>query len=159
MTKEELLAAAAAGAAVVFSSTKIFVPTGWSGGDPLADDANVSRLAQIEAGKSYLIFSVDSASTVETLKPEEIAAGKKAREGRSVALNLLEAESGAPARIYLGTLQRNMVAATKNGFNGTIGSIKSKKDKFLTITQYDRGELKSDGTRDIKINYSVVDNI
>ena len=159
MTKEELLAAAAAGAAVVFSSTKIFVPTGWSGGDPLADDANVSRLAQIEAGKSYLIFSVDSASTVETLKPEEIAAGKKAREGRSVALNLLETESGAPARIYLGTLQRNMIAATKNGFNGTIGSIKSKKDKFLTISQYDRGELKSDGSRDIKINYSVVDNI
>ena len=159
MTKEELLAGAAAAASQVFSATKLFVPTGWNGGDPLADDANVSRLAQIEAGKSYLIFSVDSASTVEALKPEEIAAGKKAREGRSVALNLLEAESGAPARIYLGTLQRNMIAATKNGFNGTVGSIKSKKDKFLTITQYDRGELKSDGTRDIKINYSVVDNI
>ena len=158
MTKEQLLEAAAS-AAQVFSATKLFVPTGWGGGDPLADDTNVSRLAQIEAGKSYLIFSVDSASTVETLKPEEIAAGKKAREGRSVALNLLEAESGAPARIYLGTLQRNMIAATKNGFNGTIGSIKSKKDKFLTITQYDRGELKSDGSRDIKINYSVVDNI
>ena len=158
MTKEQLLEAAAS-AAAVFTSTKLFVPTGWNGGDPLADDANVSRLAQIEAGKSYLIFSVDSASTVETLKPEEIAAGKKAREGRSVALNLLEAESGAPARIYLGTLQRNMIAATKNGFNGTIGSIKSKKDKFLTISQYDRGELKSDGSRDIKINYSVVDNI
>ena len=158
MTKEQLLEAAAS-AASVFTSTKLFVPTGWNGGDPLADDANVSRLAQIEAGKSYLIFSVDSASTVETLKPEEIAAGKKAREGRSVALNLLEAESGAPARIYLGTLQRNMIAATKNGFNGTIGSIKSKKDKFLTISQYDRGELKADGSRDIKINYNVVDNI
>ena len=158
MTKEQLLEAAAS-AVAVFTSAKLFVPTGWNGGDPLADDANVSRLAQIEAGKSYLIFSVDSASTVETLKPEEIAAGKKAREGRSVALNLLEAESGAPARIYLGTLQRNMIAATKNGFNGTIGSIKSKKDKFLTISQYDRGELKADGTRDIKINYSVVDNI
>ena len=157
MTKEELLAGAAATASV-FSATKLFIPTGWGGGEPLDDDTNVSRLAQIEAGKSYLIFSVDSASTVETLKPEEIAAGKKAREGRSVALNLLEAESGAPARIYLGTLQRNMVAATKNGFNGTIGSIKSKKDKFLTISQYDRGELKSDGSRDIKINYSVVDN-
>ena len=158
MTKEQLLEAAAS-AAAVFTSTKLFVPTGWNSGEALSDDANVSRLAQIEAGKSYLIFSVDSASTVETLKPEEIAAGKKAREGRSVALNLLEAESGAPARIYLGTLQRNMIAATKNGFNGTIGSIKSKKDKFLTITQYDRGELKSDGSRDIKINYSVVDNI
>ena len=158
MTKEQLLEAAAS-AAAVFTSTKLFIPTGWGGGDPLADDANVSRLAQIEAGKSYLIFSVDSASTVETLKPEEIAAGKKAREGRTVALNLLEAESGAPARIYLGTLQRNMIAATKNGFNGTIGAIKAKKDKFLTITQYDRGELKSDGSRDIKINYSVVDNI
>ena len=158
MTKEELLSNAAS-AAAVFTSTKLFVPTGWNSGEALSDDANVSRLAQIEAGKSYLIFSVDSASTVEALKPEEIAAGKKAREGRSVALNLLEAESGAPARIYLGTLQRNMVAATKNGFNGTIGSIKSKKDKFLTITQYDRGELKSDGTRDIKINYNVVDNI
>ena len=159
MTKEELLAAAAATASQVFSATKLFVPTGWNSGDALADDANVSRLAQIEAGKSYLIFSVDSASTVETLKPEEIAAGKKAREGRSVALNLLEAESGAPARIYLGTLQRNMVAATKNGFNGTVGAIKAKKDKFLTVTQYDRGELKSDGSRDIKINYNVVDNI
>ena len=158
MTKEQLLEAAAS-AAAVFTSTKLFVPTGWNSGEALSDDANVSRLAQIEAGKSYLIFSVDSASTVETLKPEEIAAGKKAREGRSVALNLLEAESGAPARIYLGTLQRNMIAATKNGFNGTIGSIKSKKDKFLTITQYDRGELKSDGSRDIKINYNVVDNI
>ena len=158
MTKEQLLEAAAS-AAAVFTSTKLFVPTGWNGGDALADDANVSRLAQIEAGKSYLIFSVDSASTVETLKPEELAAGKKAREGRSVALNLIEAESGAPARIYLGTLQRNMIAATKNGFNGTVGSIKSKKDKFLTITQYDRGELKSDGSRDIKINYNVVDNI
>ena len=158
MTKEQLLEAAAS-AAAVFTSTKLFVPTGWNSGEALSDDANVSRLAQIEAGKSYLIFSVDSASTVETLKPEEIAAGKKAREGRSVALNLLEAESGAPARIYLGTLQRNMIAATKNGFNGTVGSIKSKKDKFLTITQYDRGELKSDGSRDIKINYSVVDNI
>ena len=158
MTKEQLLEAAAS-AAAVFTSTKLFVPTGWNSGEALADDANVSRLAQIEAGKSYLIFSVDSASTVETLKLEEIAAGKKAREGRSVALNLLEAESGAPARIYLGTLQRNMIAATKNGFNGTIGSIKSKKDKFLTISQYDRGELKADGTRDIKINYSVVDNI
>ena len=158
MTKEQLLEAAAS-AAAVFTSTKLFVPTGWNSGEALSDDANVSRLAQIEAGKSYLIFSVDSASTVETLKPEEIAAGKKAREGRSVALNLLEAESGAPARIYLGTLQRNMIAATKNGFNGTMGSIKSKKDKFLTITQYDSGELKSDGSRDIKINYSVVDNI
>ena len=158
MTKEELLEAAAS-AAAVFTSTKLFVPTGWNSGEALSDDANVSRLAQIEAGKSYLIFSVDSASTVETLKPEEIAAGKKAREGRSVALNLLEAESGAPARIYLGTLQRNMIAATKNGFNGTIGSIKSKKDKFLTITQYDRGEIRADGTRDIKINYNVVDNI
>lgn len=159
MTKEELLAGAAAAAATVFSSTKLYVPTGWNSGDALADDANVSRLAQIEAGKSYLILSVDSASTVETLKPEELAAGKKPREGRSVALNLLEAESGAPARIYLGTLQRNMIAATKNGFNGTIGAIKAKKDKFLTVTQYDRGELKSDGSRDIKINYSVVDNI
>ena len=158
MTKEQLLEAAAS-AAAVFTSTKLFVPTGWNSGEALSDDANVSRLAQIEAGKSYLIFSVDSASTVETLKPEEIAAGKKAREGRTVALNLLEAESGAPARIYLGTLQRNMIAATKNGFNGTIGAIKAKKDKFLTITQYDRGELKSDGSRDIKINYSVVDNI
>ena len=158
MTKEQLLEAAAS-AAAVFTSTKLFVPTGWNSGEALSDDANVSRLAQIEAGKSYLIFSVDSASTVETLKPEEIAAGKKAREGRSVALNLLEAESSAPARIYLGTLQRNMIAATKNGFNGTVGSIKSKKDKFLTITQYDRGELKSDGSRDIKINYNVVDNI
>ena len=158
MTKEQLLEAAAS-AAAVFTSTKLFVPTGWNSGEALSDDANVSRLAQIESGKSYLIFSVDSASTVETLKPEEIAAGKKAREGRSVALNLLETESGAPARIYLGTLQRNMIAATKNGFNGTIGSIKSKKDKFLTITQYDRGELKSDGSRDIKINYNVVDNI
>ena len=158
MTKEQLLEAASA-AAAVFTSTKLFVPTGWNSGSELADDANVSRLAQIEAGKSYLIFSVDSASTVETLKPEEIAAGKKAREGRSVALNLLEAESGAPARIYLGTLQRNMIAATKNSFNGTIGAIKSKKDKFLTITQYDRGEIRADGTRDIKINYNVVDNI
>ena len=159
MTKEELLAGAAAAASQVFEATKIFIPTGWGGGEPLADDANVSRLAAIEAGKNYLILSVVSASTKEQLKPEEIAAGKKAREGRSVALNLLEAESGAPARIYLGTLQRNMIAATKNGFNGTIGSIKSKKDKFLTITQYDRGELKSDGSRDIKINYNVVDNI
>lgn len=158
MTKEQILEAAAA-AATVFTSTKIFVPTGWNSGDALADDTNVSRLAQIEAGKSYLIFSVDSASTVEVLTPKEISDGKKAREGRSVALNLIESESGAPARIYLGTLQRNMVAATKNGFNGTIGAIKSKKDKFLTITQYDRGEKKSDGTRDIIINYNVVDNI
>ena len=159
MTKEELLAGAAAAASQVFEATKIFIPTGWGGGEPLADDASVSRLATIEAGKNYLILSVESASTVEALKPEELAAGKKPREGRTVALNLLEAESGAPARIYLGTLQRNMVAATKNGFNGTIGAIKSKKDKFLTITQYDRGELKSDGSRDIKINYNVVDNI
>ena len=159
MTKEELLAGAASAAEQVFSATKLFVPTGWSGGDPLADDANVSRLAAIEAGKSYLILSVDSASTKEDLKPEDLAAGKKPKEGRSIALNLLESESGAPARIYLGTLQRNMIAATKNGFNGTVGAIKAKKDKFLTITQYDRGELKSDGTRDVKINYSVVDNI
>ena len=160
MTKEQLLEAAAGAAAQVFGATKIFVPTGWSGGpEPLADDTSVSRLSAIEAGKSYLIFSVDSTSTKEILKPEEIAAGKTPREGRSVALNLLEAESGAPARIYLGTLQRNMVAATKNGFNGTIGAIKAKKDKFLTITQYDRGEVKSDGSREIKINYNVVDNI
>ena len=159
MTKEELLAGAASAAAQVFSATNLFVATGWSKGDALADDASVSRLATIEAGKNYLILSVESASTVETLKPEELAAGKKPREGRTVALNLLEAESGAPARIYLGTLQRNMIAATKNGFNGTIGAIKSKVNKYLTITQYDRGELKSDGTRDIKINYSVVDNI
>ena len=159
MTKEELLAGAAAAASQVFSATKLYVPEGWSGGDDLPDDANVSRLAPIEAGKNYLILSVDSVSTTETLKPEEVAKGKKAREGRSVALNLLEAESGAPARVYLGTLQRNIVAATKNGFNGTIGAIKAKKDKFLTVTQYDRGELKSDGTREIKINYSVVDNI
>ena len=159
MTKEELLAGAAAAASQVFEATKIFIPTGWGGGEPLADDANVSRLAAIEAGKSYLILSVVSASTKEQLKPEEIAAGKKAREGRSVALNLLETESGAPARIYLGTLQRNMIAATKNGFNGTVGAIKAKSNKFLTITQYDRGEIRADGTRDIKINYSVVDNI
>ena len=159
MTKEELLAGAAAAAATVFSATNLFVATGWSKGDALADDASVSRLATIEAGKNYLILSVESASTVEALKPEELAAGKKPREGRTVALNLLEAESGAPARIYLGTLQRNMIAATKNGFNGTVGSIKSKANKYLTITQYDRGELKSDNTRDVKINYSVVDNI
>ena len=159
MTKEELLAGAAAAAASVFSATNLFVATGWSKGDALADDASVSRLATIEAGKNYLILSVESASTVEALKPEELAAGKKPREGRTVALNLLEAESGAPARIYLGTLQRNMIAATKNGFNGTVGSIKSKANKYLTITQYDRGELKSDNTRDVKINYSVVDNI
>ena len=159
MTKEELLAGAASAAAAVFSATNLFVATGWSKGDALADDASVSRLATIEAGKNYLILSVESASTVETLKPEELAAGKKPREGRSVALNLLEAESGAPARIYLGTLQRNMIAATKNGFNGTIGAIKSKVNKYLTVTQYDRGELKSDGSRDIKINYNVVDNI
>ena len=159
MTKEELLAGAAAEAATVFDSTKIFVQEGWNSGAELADDANVSRLAAIEAGKNYLILSVVSVSTTETLKPEEVAKGKKAREGRSVALNLLEAESGAPARIYLGTLQRNMIAATKNGFNGTVGSIKSKANKYLTVTQYDRGELKSDNTRDIKINYSVVDNI
>ena len=159
MTKEELLAGAAFAAATVFSATNLFVATGWSKGDALADDASVSRLATIEAGKNYLILSVESASTVEALKPEELAAGKKPREGRTVALNLLEAESGAPARIYLGTLQRNMIAATKNGFNGTVGSIKSKANKYLTITQYDRGELKSDNTRDIKINYSVVDNI
>ena len=159
MTKEELLAGAASAAASVFSATNLFVATGWSKGDALADDASVSRLATIEAGKNYLILSVESASTVEALKPEELAAGKKPREGRTVALNLLEAESGAPARIYLGTLQRNMIAATKNGFNGTIGAIKAKKDKFLTVTQYDRGELKSDGSRDIKINYNVVDNI
>ena len=159
MTKEELLAGAAAAAALVFSATNLFVATGWSKGDALADDASVSRLATVEAGKNYLILSVESASTVETLKPEELAAGKKPREGRTVALNLLEAESGAPARIYLGTLQRNMIAATKNGFNGTVGAIKSKVNKYLTVTQYDRGELKSDNTRDIKINYSVVDNI
>ena len=159
MTKEELLAGAAAAAATVFSATNLFVATGWSKGDALADDASVSRLATIEAGKNYLILSVESASTVEALKPEELAAGKKPREGRTVALNLLEAESGAPARIYLGTLQRNMIAATKNGFNGTVGSIKSKANKYLTVTQYDRGELKSDNTRDIKINYNVVDNI
>ena len=159
MTKEELLAGAASAAAQVFEATKLYVPTGWGGGEPLADDASVSRLASIEAGKSYLIIDVISASTTEVLKPEELAAGKKAREGRSVALNLLETESGAPARIYLGSLQRNMVAATKNGFNGTVGAIKAKKNKFWTVTQYDRGELKSDGSRDIKINYSVVDNI
>ena len=159
MTKEELLAGAAAAAATVFSATNLFVATGWSKGDALADDASVSRLATIEAGKNYLILSVESASTVEALKPEELAAGKKPREGRTVALNLLEAESGAPARIYLGTLQRNMIAATKNGFNGTVGSIKSKVNKYLTVIQYDRGELKSDNTRDIKINYNVVDNI
>ena len=159
MTKEELLAGAASAAASVFSATNLFVATGWSKGDALADDASVSRLATIEAGKNYLILSVESASTVEALKPEELAAGKKPREGRTVALNLLEAESGAPARIYLGTLQRNMIAATKNGFNGTVGSIKSKVNKYLTVTQYDRGELKSDNTRDIKINYNVVDNI
>ena len=159
MTKEELLAGAASAAAAVFSATNLFVATGWSKGDSLADDASVSRLATIEAGKNYLILSVESASTVEALKPEELAAGKKPREGRTVALNLLEAESGAPARIYLGTLQRNMIAATKNGFNGTVGSIKSKVNKYLTVTQYDRGELKSDNTRDIKINYNVVDNI
>ena len=159
MTKEELLAGAASAAASVFSAIKLFIPTGWGGGEPLDDDTSVSRLATIEAGKSYLILSVDSVATTETLKPEDIAKGKKAREGRSVALNLLEAESGAPARVYLGTLQRNIVAATKNGFNGTIGAIKAKANKFLTVTQYDRGELKSDGTRDIKINYNVVDNI
>ena len=159
MTKEELLAGAASAAASVFSATKLFIPTGWGGGEPLDDDTSVSRLSTIEAGKNYLILSVVSASTKEILKPEEIASGKTPREGRSVALNLLEAESGAPARIYLGTLQRNMVAATKNGFNGTVGAIKAKANKYLTVTQYDRGELKSDGTRDIKINYSVVDNI
>ena len=159
MTKEELLAGAAAAASQVFEVTKIFIPTGWGGGEPLADDTSVSRLAAIEAGKNYLILSVVSVSTTETLKPEDVAKGKKAREGRSVALNLLETESGAPARIYLGTLQRNMIAATKNGFNGTIGAIKAKANKYLTVTQYDRGELKSDNTRDIKINYSVVDNI
>ena len=159
MTKEELLAGAAAAASQVFSATKLFVPEGWNSGAELADDANVSRLAAIEAGKNYLILSVVSVSTTETLKPEEVAKGKKAREGRSVALNLLETESGAPARIYLGTLQRNMIAATRNGFNGTVGAIKSKANKYLTVTQYDRGELKSDNTRDIKINYSVVDNI
>ena len=159
MTKEELLSNAAAAASQVFEATKIFIPTGWGGGEPLADDENISRLATIEAGKSYLIVSVASAATKETLTPKDIADGKKAREGRSVALNLLESESGAPARIYLGTLQRNMIAATKNGFNGTIGAIKSKKDKFITITQYDRGEIRADGTRDIKINYNVVDNI
>ena len=159
MTKEELLAGAAAAASQVFSATKLFIPTGWGGGEPLDDDTSVSRLATIEAGKNYLILSVASVSTKETLKPEELAAGKKPREGRSVALNLLEAESGAPARIYLGTLQRNMVAATKNGFNGTVGAIKAKANKYLTVTQYDRGELKSDGTRDVKINYNVVDNI
>ena len=160
MTKEELLSKAAEAASQVFAATKVFVPTGWSGGpDPLADDTNVSRLAAIEAGKSYFIFSVDSTSTKEDLKPEDLAAGKKPREGRSIALNLLEAESGAPARIYLGTLQRNIVAATKSSFNGTVGAIKSNVGKFLTITQYDRGELKADQTREIKINYSVVDNI
>ena len=159
MTKEELLAGAASAAASVFSATKLFIPTGLGGGEPLDDDANVSRLATIEAGKSYLIISVMSAATKETLTPKDIADGKKPREGRSVAINLLESESGAPARIYLGTLQRNMVAATKNGFNGTIGAIKSKVNKYLTVTQYDRGELKSDGSRDIKINYNVVDNI
>lgn len=159
MTKDELLSRAAAAAEQVFTAAKIFIPTGWGGGEPLADDASVSRLAAIEAGKSYLILSVDSAATKETLKPEDIAAGKKAREGKTIALNLLESESGTPARIYLGTLQRNMIAATKNGFNGTVGAIKANKNKFLTITQYERGELKSDNTRDIKINYSVVDNI
>ena len=81
MTKEELLAGAAAAASQVFEATKIFIPTGWGGGEPLADDANVSRLATIEAGKNYSILSVVSASTKEQLKPEEIAAGKKAREG------------------------------------------------------------------------------
>ena len=159
MTKEELLAGAASAAASVFSAADLFVAEGWAKGAELADDAAVSRIASIEAGKSYLILSVVSASTTETLKPEEIAKGKKAREGRTVAINLLEAESGAPARIYLGTLQRNIVAATKNGFNGTIGAIKAKANKYLVITQYDRGELKSDNTRDIKINYNVVDNI
>ena len=159
MTKEELLAGAASAAASVFSAADLFVAEGWAKGAELADDAAVSRIASIEAGKSYLILSVISASTTETLKPEDIAKGKKAREGRTVAINLLETESGAPARIYLGTLQRNIVAATKNGFNGTIGAIKAKANKYLTITQYDRGELKSDGSRDIKINYSVVDNI
>ena len=157
MRKEELVAAFAATAKQIFDAADVFVANGWSKTGTLSDDAQISRLAAVEAGKSYYIANVTAIETKEKLvdgkKPETL------RSGKTIALDLLEAESGTPARVYLGTLQRNMVAATKSGFNGTVGAVKSQVGKFITVSQYERGELKADRTRDIKINYSVVDNI
>lgn len=155
MTKEDLISSFAATAKAIFDATDVFVANGWSKVGELSDDTSLSRLGQIEPGKSYLIVSVAGSSTKES--PAE---GKKVlREGKTIAVNLLEAETGTPCRVYLGTLQRNVVAATKNKFNGTMGLAKTNVNKFLTVTDYQVGERKADNSRDIKINYSVVDNI
>lgn len=151
MKKEELVAYAATVAKVIFDGADVFVANGWSKVGEMSDTAQISRLAAIEAGKQYYIAAVTAFETKET-------EGQK-RSGKTIALDLLESESGTPSRVYLGTLQRNMIAATKSGFNGTVGSVKSNVGKFLNVKKYDRGELKADNSRDITIDYNVVENI
>ena len=151
MTKEELSILAAGAAKAVFEGMKAYIPEGFSSVGSMADDENFGRSAQIEQGRTYYI------ADAQFIKTQETAATK--RDGSSRWIDCLEVESGVPTRIYFGTLQRNIIDATKNGFNQTPAVAKRNVGKFLKVTTFERGELKSDGSRDIKINYSVVDNI
>lgn len=150
MTKEELKSMAASAAAEVFKTVQGFIPEGFTAKRELSDEESITRFAQIEAGRSYFIAG---AHFIEAENEKE------KKTSTSKWLDLFETESGAPARAYWGVLSRNPVALTKNGFNGTVGKAREKVGHFLTVTQLERGELKADGSRDIKINYTISENI
>ena len=116
----------------------------------VADDFNTTSLAQVEAGKDYEIFGFGSA------KGKTKDQNGVMRDANVIWLDLVEVSAKVPARVFLGTLKRNMTAASKAGLLGKFGEVKTAlTGKTLKMHSYINEGQDARGRAIIRLDYTI----
>ena len=115
------------------------------------ESKDLTRLPSVTVNRPYYIVGIDASKLVQ-----KDAAGKVIRETVSVTFNLIDSD-GIPAQTSKSFLNRNLLAANKNGVKGSIAAMKAALlNKTLTFSQIERTEkLDQFGNNIIEIAYSI----
>lgn len=117
------------------------------------DDVSTASLATVEGGKDYLIVQFDSQAGKTEVK---IDGAVQKRDANVIWLDLIEESTGLAARIYLGTLKRNMSAAQKAGLLGKYGVVKAAlTGKRLRMRSYQNKGRDANDRAIIELDYSI----
>ena len=117
------------------------------------DDVSTASLATVETGKDYLIVQFDSQAGKTEVK---IDGAVQKRDANVIWLDLVEESTGLAARIYLGTLKRNMSAAQKAGLLGKYGVVKAAlTGKRLRMRSYANKGRDANDRAIIELDYSI----
>ena len=117
------------------------------------DDVSTASLATVETGKDYLIVQFDSQAGKSEVK---VDGAVQKRDANVIWLDLVEESTGLAARIYLGTLKRNMSAAQKSGLLGKYGAVKTAlTGKRLRMRSYANKGRDANDRAIIELDYSI----